>query len=62
MGVTKYLEARMDKYKYATRKKQQELDYREYAKEIEKNRPESPNKTAKIERKDSTDKGEPVDG
>lgn len=57
MGVTKYLEARMDKYKYNTRKKQEEIDYREYAKLIEKNRPESPMKTAKIERKDSTDKG-----
>ena len=32
MGVTKYLETRMDKYKYATKKKQQEMDYREYNK------------------------------
>ena len=35
IGVTKYLEARMDKYKYASRKKQEELDYREYSKQIE---------------------------
>jgi hypothetical protein len=62
IGVTKYLEARMDKYKYASRKKQEELDYREYSKQIEQNRPESPTKSARIERKDSTDKGEPIDG
>ena len=49
----------MDKYKYTSRKKQEELEYREYAKQIEKNRPESPQKTALIVRRDSTDKGEP---
>jgi len=32
IGVTKYLDARMDKYKYTSRKKQEEIDYREYAK------------------------------
>lgn len=38
------------------------MEYKEYAKQIEKSRPESPDKSAKIERRQSTDKGEPLEG
>lgn len=51
IGITKFLDARLDKYKNFERKKQQDKELLEYAKEIEKNRPESPMKSANIELK-----------
>lgn len=45
IGVTKYLEESVSKYKnFEEERKRKEKEYLEYAKQIEKNRPISPKK------------------
>lgn len=50
LGLTKFLDTSADKFKdFEEEKKRKEREYKEYAKQLEKNRPISPKKGEKFQ-------------